>query len=278
VSFQPAIPIGGLAGWRFLERTAEGQRATFERGPMLQREIRYFEENIGKITSAEELVKDRQLLKVALGAFGLDAEIDKRFFIRRVLESDVSDPRSMANRLSERAFKRMTEAFGFGDEKGPNTGKAGFAADIIERYKVRQFEQAVGQVDDTLRLAMNFRREIADIAANAAEGTGWFTVLGSRPLRQVVETALGLPKEFGRIDVDRQRDMIRARMATVFGSGSIDAFKDPANVEKLVTRFLARAQIEAGLAGAAASPVLQLFQSQGQSQAEGLFSILAQRR
>jgi hypothetical protein len=30
VSFQPTIPIGGLAGWRFLERTQASQRAAFE--------------------------------------------------------------------------------------------------------------------------------------------------------------------------------------------------------------------------------------------------------
>lgn len=279
MSFQPTIPIGGIGGWRFLEKTQASQRAAFERGPEMQRAIRHFEENIGRITSAEALVKDRRLLEVALTAFGLEAEIDKRFFLRRVLESDMDDPRSMANRLSERAFRKLAEAFGFGSPEGPNTGKPGFAEGIIARFKERRFEAAVGAVDDTMRLAMNFRREIREIAETAREGQGWFSVLGSRPLRQVVETALGLPREFARIDIDRQRDMISQRMRQVFGDGSVAFFRDEANVEKVITRFLARAQM-AGMTGgmAATSPALQLLQGMAGGGAEGLFSILAQRR
>jgi hypothetical protein len=278
MSFVPAIPMGGLAGWRFLERTAESQRAAFEKGPMLQREIQYFKENIAKVKSPEDLVRDRRLLTVALGAFGLEAELDKKFFLKKILEGGTDDPASLANRVSERGFRKMAEAFGFGNEAGAQTAKEGFAEKIVEAFKTRQFDAAVGNVDESMRLAMAFRRDIDDVAATAKEGQGWFTILGSRGLRSVIETALGLPKEFGRIDVDRQRDMVRARMQSVFGDGSIEFFRDPANVEKVVNRYLARAQIEAGMNGAAANPILQLFQGDGQSQAEGLFAILAQRR
>jgi hypothetical protein len=277
--FTPAIPMGGLAGWRFLERTGESQRAAFERGPQLAREVAHFKANIAKVTSAEALVKDRRLLAVALGAFGLEAEIDKRFFIRKVLEDGTDDPRSFANRLSERAFRRLAEAFGFGNAGGARTAEPGFAEKIVQQYKARAFEAAVGRVDETLRLAMNFRREIAVLAAEAKEGSGWFAVLGAKPLREVIQTALGLPKEFARIDVDRQRDMIRGRMRSAFGDGSIDFFKDPTNVERVVTRYLARAQVEAGLMGAGpASPALMLLQAGSQGGSEGLLNLIASRR
>ena len=52
----------------------------------------------GRIASAEALVKDRRLLTVALGAFGLDGEIDKKFFIRKVLEGGTEASDSLANR------------------------------------------------------------------------------------------------------------------------------------------------------------------------------------
>jgi hypothetical protein len=137
----------------------------------------------------------------------------------------------------------------------------------------------VSEVDDSMGLAMRFRREIGQIAESATDGSGWFAVLGSRPLREVVQTALGLPKEFARIDVDRQRDMIRGRMQAVFGDGSIDFFKDPANVERVVTRYLARAQIEAGMAGTGpTSPALMLLQAGSQGGSEGLLNLIASRR
>jgi hypothetical protein len=277
MSFQPTIPMGGLAGWRFLERTAEAQRAAFERGPQLARELAYFKEKIGTVASAEELVKDRRLLQVALGAFGLEDEIDKRFFIRKVLEGGTDDPASFANRLTAPGFRKLAEAFGFGNAGGARVGKPGFAEGIAEQYRIRQFEVAVGRADDSMRLAMNFRREIAELAANAEDGRGWFTLLGSRPLRQVVETAFGLPKAFAGIDLDRQRDTLRDRTRSTFGDGSLAVFKDPANVERLITRFLARAQIEQGLGQAATSPALQLLQTMNDGGSSGLVNLLAAR-
>jgi hypothetical protein len=275
MSFTPTIPIGGLAGWRFLERTEASQRAAFEKGAQLAREVAYFEERIAGVTSAEALVKDRRLLKVALGAFGLDDEIDKKAFLRKVLESDPADQGSFAMRLSAPGFRKLAEAFGFGSAAGARTGKAGFAEAIVAAYKARQFEVAVGGVNDAMRLAMNFRREIAELAGTATEdGKGWYSVLGSKPMREVMQGAFGLPKEFAAVDIDRQRETLRDRTRDLLGDGSLAVFRDPEQVERVVSRFLARRQLEEGLAGAS-SPVLTLLQTAGSS--AGLLNLLAAR-
>ena len=93
---------------------------------------------------------------------------------------------------------------------------------------------------------MNFRREIADLAAQGADGASWFNVLGSKPLRQVLEKAYGLPAAFGQIDIDQQREVMSDKTGALFGTDTLAAFKDPAAVEKVINRFLARAQIEQG--------------------------------
>lgn len=278
MSFVPQVPLGGIAGWRFLQRTEASQQAAFAKGPELQRDIAYFEEKIGSITSPAELVADRRLFKVALGAFGLEGEIDKRAFLRKILEEGTADPKALANRLSDPAFRRLAEAFGFGNPGGARTAEAGFAAKITAAYHTRAFEAAVGETDHSMRLAMNFRREIADLARG--EGGSWFSVLGSRPLREVFEKALGLPKEFGRLDIDRQRDILRDKSAALFGRDTLAVFQDPAAVEKLITRFLARAQLEEGISvsapGAGALTLLQNMNGGGEASL-GIFNLLASR-
>lgn len=275
--FQPQIPFSGIAGWRFLERTAPVLQATFEKGPQIQRDIAHFAEKIGTISSAADLVADRQLMRVALGAFGLDGEIDKRAFIRRVLEDDLDDPRALANRLTEPAYREMAVAFGFGTEGGARTGDAGFASKIIADYKTRAFEVAVGESNNAMRLALNFRREMAEMSQG--DGASWFRVLGSKPLREVFEGAYGLPSQFGRIDVDQQRDVMRDKTSRLFGGSDLTVFQDPEAVEKVINRFLARAQIDAGVsASGPASNALALLQAGSTGGgAEGLFSLLAQR-
>jgi hypothetical protein len=281
VSFQPQIPLPGIAGWKFLQRTQASQQAAFEKGAELQRDIAYFAEKIGEVTTSAELVADRRLLKVALGAFGLDAELDKRAFLRKVLDEGTLDPKSLANRLSEPAFRKLTEAFGFGNPGGARTGEPGFAAMIVAAYKTRAFEGAVGEADDNMRLAMTFRREMAELS-QGPEGGSWFSVLGSRSLRAVMEKAYGLPTAFGKIDVDKQRDVMRDKTGAMFGVDNLTAFQDPGNVERVIARFLARAQMEQGVTatspGAGALTLLQnaaAFAGNGSSQ--GLVNLLASR-
>ena len=69
MTYTPVIPATGYAGWALLKRTLAKQTDSFVKSPEIKRDEDYFRANIGKITTAEDLVKDRRLLNVALGAF-----------------------------------------------------------------------------------------------------------------------------------------------------------------------------------------------------------------
>lgn len=247
MSFAPILPASGVLGYRLLSQTETTQRALFVRQPEITRDVEAFRARIGEIDSAEALVRDRQLLRVALGAFGLDEEVDKRAFIRKVLEEGTVSRDAMANRLVDPRYKAFAAAFGFGDPGGARTNAPGFAAGIISAYRDRQFEIAVGESDDAMRLALNFRREIRNHAFAAdADGAAWFAVMGDKQLRAVFEGAFGLPASFGQLDVDRQRAELRDRNKAVFGESSLQVFRDPAVAEQAIERFLIRRSIEDG--------------------------------
>ncbi|PKP85054.1 MAG: hypothetical protein CVT80_04685 [Alphaproteobacteria bacterium HGW-Alphaproteobacteria-2] len=247
IGFRPVVPFAGLSGFAFLERTMVRQTEAFNRAPELARESAHFRERIGAIASAEALVADRRLLAVALGAFGLQDDIDNRFFIRRVLEDGSQARDGLANRLSDKRYRAFAESFGFGDPGGARTAEAGFAERIVSAFQTRRFEIAVGESDASLRLALNARRELPDIAARASSDTTlWLEILGTPPLRDVFETAFGLPKGFGALDLDRQVEVVRDRSLRAFGSSAVAQFADPERLEALTRRFLLRAQAEAG--------------------------------
>jgi uncharacterized protein DUF1217 len=281
MSFQPVTPLGGVAGWSFLNRTLERQSESFTSSPDIKRETTYFRDNIGSISSAEELVADRQLLKVALGSVGLEDDLDKRFFIRKVLEEGTDDPRAMANRLVDKRYVALADAFGFGSQDGYRTKLTGFGSEITKAYGIRQFEVAVGDNDQSLRLALNFKREMSEIVANSPAGdTGWFKILGTASLRDVVEKAFNLPREFATLDLDRQVLTLKEKSRAAFGSDDINLFKDPANVENLVQKFLVRTEIQGQSAGnrgaSAALTILQQGSQQnfGSNTIEALFAAL----
>ena len=147
------------------------QTAVFNASTDMKRDEDYFRAKIGKITTAEQLVNDRRLLKVALGAFGLDSDIGNKFFIRKVLEDGTLTPGALANRLADKQYQKLSASFGFGDFAVPSTKLSDFPDKILMAYRARQFEAAVGEQNPDLRLAMNVQRELPGIAdkSNSSE-------------------------------------------------------------------------------------------------------------
>ncbi|SFL75053.1 DUF1217 domain-containing protein [Shimia aestuarii] len=247
MSFQPVVAGSGLAGWAFLKRTLPAQTDTFNTSPMLQRDTAYFSENIRKIESAEQLVADRRLLRVALGAFGLDADIDNRFFIQKILEEGTLKSDALANKLADSRYSKLSKAFGFGDFATPSTKISDFGEKIVSAYRARQFEIAVGNQEDTMRLAMNAIRELEEVSSTGrSDDAKWYSVMGSPPLRKVMETALGLPASFAQLDLDKQKEEFRDRLNSAFGDGEISQFTSEAAREKLVERYLVMSQLDTG--------------------------------
>ena len=233
MSYIPAIPLGGIAGLRFLERTGDVQREAHARSPEIQRDIAYFAENIGNVKTAEDLISDRRLARVALGAFGLGDDVDKRAFVKKILEGGTTDESALANRLTDQRYRDITDAFRFDRESGPRTGLSSLRDDIISKYLDQSFEISVGEQDSSLRLALDFKRRINEVAER-----GWFAILGDRPAREVFQTALGLPSETGSLDIDKQKELFEERAEKLLGSEGLAALNDPAVLDKVVSRYL----------------------------------------
>ncbi|OAN69214.1 hypothetical protein A8B78_05050 [Jannaschia sp. EhC01] len=262
MTFAPVVPLGGYAGWKVLQATLDTQQARFAEDPAQSRDRAYFKENIGAITSAEELVSDYRLLRVALGAFGLDDDLPNRAFVEKVLSDGVTDDDALSNKLADKTYRKFSEAFGFGSILPPLTQGPGFADKILARFDQQAFEVAVGEQDTDMRLALEATRELPEIAAaDTSDATAWLTVLGDTALRQVFETAFSLPSTIGSVDLDQQLEAFRKGAERVLGTSEFSVLQDPAAVEDLVHAFTLKSQLAAGPSaftrGASAVTLLQ---------------------
>lgn len=245
--FTPVVPLSGYAGWRFLSTSLPEQSARFADNPTQARDLDYFRENIGKITDPKDLVADYRMLRVALGAYGLQDDLPNKAFIEKVLSDGVSADDALSNRLADKRYRAFSEAFGFGTSLPPRTQSVGFADKVLEKFNRQEFERAVGEQDGDLRLALTAQRELPDIAArDVSETTAWLTILGNPPLREVFETALGLPSAIGSVDLDQQLDEFRSASERIFGHSDIKRFSDPDEIETLMRNFTIRAQVASG--------------------------------
>lgn len=260
MSFQPVIPISGLAGWALLNRTMERQETSFNATPRLARDEAYFREAFPELRSVQDLVENRRLLQVALGAFGLQDDLDNRAFIRKIMEDGTADRGALSNRLADKRYLAFAAAFEYLTHPSVTSPPDEQIDQIITQYRKREFEIAVGNQDQTLRLAMSLERELPELIANYSSDTSrWFALLGNPPLREVLQTSLGFPKEFGKLDIDTQLTRMRRAAEKHFGTSDLAELSQPEGLKALTRRFLVMTELretQISLSGAATALVL----------------------
>lgn len=79
----------------------------------VEREAAYYKENIGKVKTVDEFMNNYRLYNYAMTAFGLDEMIYAKAFMKKVLESDLTDSSSFANRVEESRYREFAAAFNF---------------------------------------------------------------------------------------------------------------------------------------------------------------------
>ena len=105
-----------------------------EKQPMVARESAYFQQNIGKVTSIEDFVKDDRLFKFAMKAFGLsDMDYAKAFMVKAMKEG-VADPDSFANKLTDKRYAEFVATFNFASRDERTTNYVEAADGVVDRY------------------------------------------------------------------------------------------------------------------------------------------------
>ena len=143
------------------------------------REAAYYKENIGKVASAEEFLDDYRLYSYAMKAYGLEDMTYAKAFMRKVLDSDLADPNSFANKLTDERYRGFASAFSF----SASTAVA----------------QTDAQLDEVIGL---YSASAANAGAAIKEETRYYNI--------VIDTVTG-------VDQLLNNDRLRAYMFTTFG-------------------------------------------------------------
>lgn len=239
MSFQPFVSGTGLAGWTLLKSTLSAQKAAFNRNPQTLSNSRYFLEKFDTVNSAEDLVENRRLLRVVLGAYGLSEDINNIHFVKTLMKEGVTSQAALANKLSDQRYKALARDFDFSTTPPQHKLATGFAEEIVVRFQDNAFEIKIGENDQDMRLALEFSREFRKLSATSmSNAAGWYQVLATPPIREVMQTALGLPKAFAQLDIDDQHQRIKAKAENAFGTSSLFELSSEALAEKITRQFL----------------------------------------
>lgn len=143
-----------------LQRTAEQA--------LVARETDYYKENIGKVTSIDEFMDDYRLYAYAMKAHGLEDMTYAKAFMRKVLESDLTDDSSYANMLTDDRYRNFAMAFSFSQSTAVVQSDAQ-EEDVIGLYKqsMANQDEAIGTDTAYFKAAMDKVTTVDQLWQNA---------------------------------------------------------------------------------------------------------------
>jgi hypothetical protein len=200
----------------------------------------YYKANIGKVTSVDDLLNDHRLYTYATKAYGLEDMAYAKAFLRKVLESDLANPNSFANKLSDKRYREFASAFPFGttsadtktaqsanqidDMIGLYTAVAKSGVDAIDANK-NYYNLAIDKVTGVNALLADDRLRDYIFAAYGIDKSNWShdtisKVLGSDP----ADPASYVNSVWVSQKDDINTNITKAQAAMLDAAGKIDAY------------------------------------------------------
>jgi len=233
---QPAIPMSGLAGWSFLQSTYNRQLETFSDSASVKNDRAAMTDPLSTPVSLDDFMSDRRLLRVTMTAFDLGGEEWKGGFIRKVLEEAATPDSTFLERLNNPAYTKFAQTFAF--EEGTLSLDADKIEQLGENFETAAFRIAVGDVDENMRLSLNYQQKIVDIAGTGSSNDAIaYRILGNPPVKAVMEAALNLPSDISKQPIEKQAEILRDKLRSSFGISDLSQLTDPDNVNAVIRRF-----------------------------------------
>jgi hypothetical protein len=210
--------------------------------PAVKTASEYYAANIGKVTSIKDFVSNYRLLSYALDAYGLGDQVNSTALVTQVLEGGVSNPKSLANTLSNPNWAKFAAAFNFAADGASSISTASAVKATTSAYVEQNLETDEGEQDPGVQLALYFQR----VAPTESSG---MDIMGDENLLDVVQTIFGLPPETTGTNIDDEAAEISRLVPT-------SELQSPKELQLLTERFTAMYDLDYGAGGVDASTPL----------------------
>jgi hypothetical protein len=193
--------------------------------PEVSVQTTYFQDKIGSVKSADDLLSNTRLFDFAMTAFGLGDMTYAKGLMKQVLQQGVTSSKALANTLHNPNILAFAKAFDFVDNGASTTSSSALVADVVNRYVENSLEKSQGEQNPGVQLALYFQQ-------HAPAVTSIYGILADKNLLTVVQTALGISPNTSAQPIDTQARLLSSRL-------KVSDFQDPAKLQKFIARFAA---------------------------------------
>lgn len=192
--------------------------------PDVKMAIKQFTQAVNTARSVTQLLANPAVMKVLLTANGMKDQLGYTALATKALTSDLTDPKSLANVLTDTRWKAMAKSLNFPANGLKSIQSPAVIAEITAAYTKATWEAGEDAVAPGLSKALDFK-------ARAATMTSIDQILGDPSIRSVVTTALEIPLQIAFQTITAQEKAISTRL-------DITKLQDPKFVETFAQRYL----------------------------------------
>lgn len=204
--------------------------------PAVKRAVDAFTAGVNSAKSVKELLANPAVMQVLMTANGLADQIPYTALANKTLQSQLSDPKSLANMLTDTRWKPVVQTFDFANQGLAVIQQPKVISALADAYAEVTWRNSLDVTTPGLSNALTFRKQAATI-------TSVDQILGDPIMRKVVTTTLGIPLGIAFQPLQAQEKAISARV-------DITRFKDPKFVESFVQRYLVAENNNASISNA----------------------------
>jgi Protein of unknown function (DUF1217) len=197
----------------------------------VQRAVNAFTAAVSSAKTVKQLLANPAVMQVLLTANGLADQIPYTALAQKTLQSNLSDPKSLANKLTDTRWKTVVQTFDFANKGLSVIQDPKVIGTLTSAYAEVTWRHSLDAATPGLSNALTFRSEASKI-------TSIDQILGDPVMRNVVTTALGIPLQIAFQPIGAQEKAISTQL-------DIKKFKDPKFVESFVQRYLIAASASA---------------------------------
>jgi hypothetical protein len=135
--------------YSYITRNLKQSLTRVEQQPDVAREAAYYKAHIGKVKTVDDFMKDYRLYHYATKAYGLEDMAYAKAFMKKVLESDLSDAKSFVNKLVDKRYREFAAAFSFHGTATPVAQSGDQTDEMIGLYTATKTRQVNAIADDT---------------------------------------------------------------------------------------------------------------------------------
>lgn len=135
--------------YSYITRNLKQSLTRVEQQQDVAREAAYYKAHIGKVKSVDDFMKDYRLYHYATKAYGLEDMAYAKAFMKKVLESDLSDANSFVNKLVDKRYREFAAAFSFNGSATPVAQSENQTDEMIGLYTATRKSQVDALTGDS---------------------------------------------------------------------------------------------------------------------------------